>query len=98
MTAPARSAILRSVSPNLERAISRVQLKVRSFVYTLVAAGECVLTPEEKSAGCVLIDFGGGTTNVGVFLNGSLSQSALLLVRVIDDVVSEGSADRVVLP
>jgi cell division protein FtsA len=60
---------------NLERAIGRVQLKVRSYVYTLVAAAECVLTPEEKGAGCVLIDFGGGTTDVGVFLNGSLTYS-----------------------
>lgn len=60
---------------NLERAIGRVQLKVRSYVYTLVAAAECVLTPEEKGAGCVLIDFGGGTTDVGVFLNGTLTYS-----------------------
>jgi cell division protein FtsA len=60
---------------NLERAISRVQLKVRSYVYTLVAAAEAVLTEEEKGAGCVLIDFGGGTTDVGVFLNGGLTFS-----------------------
>jgi cell division protein FtsA len=60
---------------NLERAIGRVQLKVRSYVYTLVAAAEVVLTEEEKGAGCVLIDFGGGTTDVGVFLNGSLTYS-----------------------
>jgi cell division protein FtsA len=65
---------------NIERALSRCELKVRSYVYTLVAAGEAALTAEEKAAGCILIDFGGGTTNVGIFLNGSLTYSACIPV------------------
>ncbi|MCH7472049.1 cell division protein FtsA [bacterium] len=58
---------------NLERALGRVEMKINSFVHNLIASGEAVLTSEEKNAGCVLIDFGGGTTSVGVFLGGALS-------------------------
>lgn len=60
---------------NLERALERVDLRVRSYVYSLIASGETVLTNEDKNAGCILIDFGGGSTNVGIFLGGSLSYS-----------------------
>lgn len=61
---------------NLERALGRVDLRVRSYVHTLIASGESVLTAEDRNAGCVLIDFGGGTTNVGIFLGGTLSYYA----------------------
>ncbi|MBN2083208.1 cell division protein FtsA [bacterium] len=57
---------------NLERALSRVDLAVRSYVFNLISAGEAVLSAEDRNAGCVLIDFGGGTTNVGVFHGGTL--------------------------
>jgi cell division protein FtsA len=63
---------------NLERALERVQLRVRGFAHTLVAAGEVVLTDEERQSGAILIDFGGGTTSVGIFLNGSLNYSACI--------------------
>ncbi len=63
---------------NLERAVDRVSLKVRGYVHSLVAAGEAVLTEEEKGSGCILIDFGGGTTNVGLFYNGSLNYSVCI--------------------
>jgi cell division protein FtsA len=61
---------------NLDRAFQRCGLKVRSYVHSLIAASEAVLTAEERNAGCVLVDFGGGTTDVGVFLNGNLYHSA----------------------
>lgn len=57
---------------NLERALARVDLKVRSYVFNLISAGEAVLSAEDRNAGCVLIDFGGGTTNVGIFHGGTL--------------------------
>jgi cell division protein FtsA len=63
---------------NIERALERVDLQVRSYVYSLIASGETVLTAEDKNAGCILIDFGGGSTNVGIFLGGSLSYSCCI--------------------
>jgi cell division protein FtsA len=60
---------------NLERAVSRLDLEVVSYVFNLIAAGEAVLSAEDRNAGCVLIDLGGGTTNVGIFFGGSLCYS-----------------------
>ena len=60
---------------NIERALNRVDLEVNSFVFNLIAAGEAVLSAEDKTAGCILIDFGGGTTNVGIYNGGTLSYS-----------------------
>jgi cell division protein FtsA len=60
---------------NLERALQRVDLKVRSYVFNLIAAGEAVLSEEDRTAGCILIDFGGGTTNIGIFHGGALAYS-----------------------
>jgi cell division protein FtsA len=65
---------------NLERTLGRVDLKVRSYVFNLISAGEAVLSAEDRNAGCVLIDFGGGTTNVGVFHGGTLCFSRCLPV------------------
>lgn len=60
---------------NLDRAIQRCGLKVRNYVHSLIAAGEAVLTPEEKNSGCILLDIGGGSTDVGVFAHGTLAFS-----------------------
>jgi len=60
---------------NLERALARVEIGVSSYVFNLIAAGEAVLSAEDRNAGCVLIDFGGGTTDVGIFQGGALSFS-----------------------
>ena len=60
---------------NLGRALSRADLAVRSFVFNLIAAGEAVLSAEDRNQGCILIDLGGGTTNVGVFQGGTLAYS-----------------------
>jgi cell division protein FtsA len=65
---------------NISRALERVELEVESYVYNLIAAGEAVLSPEDRSAGCILIDFGGGSTNIGIFLGGTLAHSACLPV------------------
>jgi len=65
---------------NLERSLSRVDLQVRSYVFNLIGAGEAVLSAEDRNAGCVLIDFGGGTTNVGVFHGGTLCFSRCIAV------------------
>jgi len=65
---------------NIERALSRLDLKVSSYVFNLIAAGEAVLSAEDRNAGCILLDFGGGSTNVGIFLGGTLAYSQCIPV------------------
>jgi len=50
-------------------------VEVEELVFSGLAASEAVLTNTEKELGCVLVDIGGGTTSVAVFIEGALSYS-----------------------
>ena len=41
-------------------------------------AAEAILSPDEKELGVVLIDIGGGTTDIAVFINGSLWHTGII--------------------
>ena len=45
-----------------------------------LAAGEAVLTDEEKELGVALIDFGGGVTNLAIFAENALRHNFVLPV------------------
>jgi cell division protein FtsA len=57
---------------NIIRCCERAGLVVRNIVLQSIASAEAVLYPEEMEIGTVLVDIGGGTTDVAVFYNGSL--------------------------
>lgn len=57
---------------NLIRSCERAGLTVRNIVLQSIASAEAVLYPEEMEIGTILIDIGGGTTDVALFYNGSL--------------------------
>ncbi len=63
---------------NLYRSVDRAGLEVEEVVFAPLAAGEAVLVEDEKELGVALADIGGGTTDIAVFSNGSLFQSAVL--------------------
>ena len=63
---------------NLKKAVGEVGIKVNELIYSGLAAAESVLTKTEKELGCVLIDVGGGTTSIAVFVDGALSCSGVL--------------------
>lgn len=63
---------------NLKKALNQVGVNVLELVYSGLAASEGVLTKTEKELGCCLIDIGGGTTSIAVFIDGSLSYSGVL--------------------
>jgi len=58
---------------NLMLAIERCHLRVDAVVATPYAAGLSTLVDDEAELGAALIDFGGGTTTVGVFAEGRLA-------------------------
>ncbi len=64
----ATSTILR----NLRKCVERAGLEVESFVLSSLAVGEVALSPDEKELGAILINIGGGTTEVAVFQNSNL--------------------------
>lgn len=63
---------------NLTKCVSELGIGVEGLVYSGLAASESVLTATEKELGVVLVDIGGGTTSIAIWVDGSLSHSAVL--------------------
>jgi cell division protein FtsA len=63
---------------NLVKCIHQVGVDVSGLVFEGFAAAEAVLTPTEKELGVALIDIGGGTTDITLFVDGSPAYSSVL--------------------
>jgi cell division protein FtsA len=63
---------------NLLRGITRAGLAVSSLVLEPLAASEAVLDEDEKALGVLLLDLGGGTTDIAVFLDGTIGHTAVI--------------------
>jgi cell division protein FtsA len=62
---------------NIIRCCNRTGLEVKDIVLGQLAASEAVLIPDEKELGAVLVDIGGGTTDLVVFSQGAVRQTAV---------------------
>lgn len=56
---------------NLIKCVNRAGFRVNELILQTLAAGRAVLTQEEMDLGVVLIDLGGGTTDVLVYVDGT---------------------------
>lgn len=65
---------------NLEKCASLVGIDVDGFVFGGLASSMSVLTETEKELGVILVDIGGGTTDVCMYADGALSYSSVLPV------------------
>jgi len=63
---------------NLAKCVTEVGIDVSGLVFTGLASAEAVLTDTEKELGVCLVDIGGGTTSLAVFVEGSLAYSAVV--------------------
>ena len=61
-------------------AIERCHLDVEAVVATPYAAGLAALVDDEAEMGAVVVDFGGGTTTIGVFADGQLVHADAIAV------------------
>ncbi|MFA6582770.1 MAG: cell division protein FtsA [Elusimicrobiaceae bacterium] len=57
---------------NLVKAVNKAGFEVSETFAGSIALAGSVLTDEEKELGCVLIDFGGETISVAVYINGAV--------------------------
>jgi cell division protein FtsA len=60
---------------NIMKTVARAGFEVVEPVYGLLAAGELLVTPEEKELGCALVDLGGQSVSVGVYCEGAIKYS-----------------------
>ena len=57
---------------NLRKCVSEAGLQATDLVLTSLAAGDAVLTESEKEMGVVLVDIGEGTTDIAIFIDGTV--------------------------
>ncbi|MDE2860521.1 MAG: cell division protein FtsA [Chloroflexota bacterium] len=61
-----------TAAENLVEALRRSGVSLRGLVLEPLASAESTLSRDEKEMGVVLVDIGGGTTDVSIFLEGSI--------------------------
>jgi cell division protein FtsA len=65
---------------NLERVVRAAGVKVHGLVIEHLASAEAVLTTDEREAGAVLVDIGGGTSDIAVYKDGAAFHTAAIPV------------------
>lgn len=63
---------------NLIKCIGMVGIDVNELVFSGMASAQAVLTETEKELGVVLIDIGGETTDIVIFVDGAIAYSAVI--------------------
>ena len=63
---------------NIIKSVHRAGYEVDDIVLQPLASAESVLTEEEKELGVVLVDMGGGTTDVIIFIKGSVWHTGVI--------------------
>ncbi len=63
---------------NLTKIVEEVGVDVAGLIFNGVAAAEATLSETEKELGVILVDLGGGTTSICIFVEGALAHSAVL--------------------
>ncbi len=62
----------------IKKSINKAGLKLTNIVLEPLASAEAVLTDDEKEVGVVLVDIGGGTTDVAIYSEGIIKHTAVI--------------------
>ena len=65
---------------NLAKCINEVGVEIDALVFSGLSASEAVLTETEKELGVCLVEIGGGTTSIAIFVDNSVAYSSVLPV------------------
>ncbi|HHX45037.1 MAG TPA: cell division protein FtsA [Chloroflexi bacterium] len=65
---------------NLVRCVEMNQIEINDLVLQPLASAEAVLTEEERNIGVALIDMGGGTTDLAIYVEGSIWDTQVFAV------------------
>jgi cell division protein FtsA len=71
---------LTTVLQNLTKCVETASVQVETLILVPLAAAQAVLSEEERREGVVLVDIGGGTTDIAVYSDGSICHTGSLPV------------------
>jgi cell division protein FtsA len=63
---------------NIIKSCNKAGVAVGDIVLEQLASAEAVLTPDEKELGVALVDIGGGTTDIAIFVDGAIKHTSVL--------------------
>jgi cell division protein FtsA len=63
---------------NIIKSCNRAGVDVADIVLEQLASSEAVLSADEKDLGVALVDIGGGTTDIAIFVDGAIKHTAVL--------------------
>jgi cell division protein FtsA len=69
-----------ALNQNLINAVNQAQMRVRKVILQQLASAEAVLTKDERDLGTAVIDIGGGTTDIAVFVRNAVQFTKVLPV------------------
>lgn len=67
-----------AAAKNIYKCVHKSNIEVADIILEPLASSESVLSEEEKEAGVVLVDIGGGTTDVAIFQDGIIRHTAVI--------------------
>ena len=67
-----------SAAQNIVKCVRRCGLEVNDLILQPLASSLAVLTDDEKELGVVLVDIGGGTTDIAIYFQGSIRHTAVI--------------------
>ena len=67
-----------SAAQNIVKCVRRCGLEVQDLILQPLASSLAVLTEDEKELGVVLVDVGGGTTDIAIFTGGAIRHTAVI--------------------
>jgi len=81
-----------AAAKNIDKCVAKAGLMVAEVTLEPLASADAVLSDEEKEAGVVLVDIGGGTTDVAVFHDGIIRHTAVIPFggNIITEDIKEG--------
>lgn len=81
-----------TAASNIKKCVTKADLEIEDIILEPLASSDAVLSEEEKEAGVVLVDIGGGTTDIAIFKDGIIRHTAVIPFggNIITEDIKEG--------